>query len=137
MPVKLLTHNGTVFCGAMLIKFAEIWDIQMRFWSAYVLPGNGIVERSHHAIKCIAARSQGSIMEAVYWDNITLKDDITASTAPANSLHMYKACKKNIELAIPHEHRSWNQQSRRCDEGKDPTWLVFYTIQKKNSDRGL
>ena len=64
--------------------------IRMRFRCTYVPSGNGIVERFHCTIKRIDARSQCSIIEAVYWYNVTPKDDTTASTALANSIHMYQ-----------------------------------------------
>ena len=64
---------------------------------------NGIVKRSHCTIKHITTRSQCSVMEAVYW-YMSLKDDITASTAPANAVHMYQACIKIIDVALSCEH---------------------------------
>ena len=42
------------------------------------------MERSHRTIKRIAARTRCSVMEAVYWYNVTPKDDASATTAPAN-----------------------------------------------------
>ena len=53
--------------------------------------GNGIVERSHRTIKRIAARTRCSVMEAVYWYNVTPKDDASASTVPANIIYSYTA----------------------------------------------
>ena len=61
---------------------------------------NWIVERSHCTIKMIAARMQCSIMEAVYWHNVMLKDDKTASTAPVNTTYSYKICIKGINVAL-------------------------------------
>ena len=55
--VELVTDNGTVFCGEMFTKFPEVWGIRMRFRCAYVTSGNGIVQRFHRTIKCMAARS--------------------------------------------------------------------------------
>ena len=45
-------------------------------------------------------------MEAVYWYNVTPKDDITASTAAANSIHTYQAWIKGINVtpACNHTH---------------------------------
>ena len=63
----------------------------MRFRCAYVPAGNGIVERSHRTIKRIAARTRCSVMEAVYWYNVTPKNDASASTAPANLIYSYTA----------------------------------------------
>ena len=103
-PAELLTNNGTVFCGVMFANFADFWIIWMRFCCTFVPSGNRIIEKSHSTIKRIAARSQCSIMKAVYWNNITLKDVTTALTAPANSIHMYQAYIKGINVAPPHEY---------------------------------
>ena len=61
--------------------------------------GNGIVERSH----CIAARTQCSVMEAVYWYNVTPKDDASASTAPANIIYSYTARIRVVDVTLPPE----------------------------------
>ena len=100
LPGQLLTDNGTVFSGEMFTKFAEVWNIQMRFQCTYIPSGNGIVDRSYQTIKCIAARPQCSIMEAVYWYNMTPKDDTTISTAPANSIYTYQTCIKGYQCCI-------------------------------------
>ena len=63
-PAELLTENGAVFSGEEFGSFAENWGIQLRFQCAYVALANGIVERCHHTIKHIAARTCCSIMEA-------------------------------------------------------------------------
>ena len=72
-PAKLLTDNGTVVCGEMFSNFTEVWGISIRIWCAYVHSGNETEERSHRTIKRIATRSQCSIMEVVYWYNVTPK----------------------------------------------------------------
>ena len=77
-PVELLTDNATTFSGEAFSRLAERWGIRMRFRCAYVPAGNGIVERSHCTIKRIAARTRCLVMEAVYWYNVTPKDDASA-----------------------------------------------------------
>ena len=64
------------------------------------LTGNGIVERSHCTIKCIAARMQCSIMEAVYWYNVMLKDDKKSLTAPVNATFSYKIRIKSFDIVL-------------------------------------
>ena len=86
-PAELLTDNGAAFSGEEFGRFAKNWGMQLRFWCAYVPMGNGIVERCHRTIKCIAARMRCSIMEALYWYNVMPKDDATASIAPANAIY--------------------------------------------------
>ena len=75
----------------------------MRFRCAYIPAGNGIVERSHRTIKHIATRTWCSVMEAVYWYNVTLKDDASASTAPANLIYSYTVRIKGIDAMLPPE----------------------------------
>ena len=70
----------------------------MRFRCAYVPAGNGIVDRSHRTLKRIATRTRCSVMEAVYWCNVTLKDDASASTAPANMIYSYTTRIKGIDV---------------------------------------
>ena len=43
-------------------------------------------------------------MVAVYWYNMTPKDDTTISTAPANSIHMYQARVKDIDVTPSRKH---------------------------------
>ena len=64
---------------------------------------DGIIERSHRTIKRIAARIRCSIQEVVYWHNVTLKDDETASTAPTNLTYTYQICLKGIDAALPQD----------------------------------
>ncbi len=41
---------------------------------------------------------QCSIPEAVYWYNVTPKDDATSSTAPANGIYHYEQRIKGIDV---------------------------------------
>ena len=96
-PGELLTENGAAFSGEEFGRFAENWGRQLRFRCVYVPSGNGIVERCHHTIKHIATRMCCSIMEALYWYNVTPKDDAMASTAPANAIYNYHIRVKGID----------------------------------------
>ena len=102
-PVELLIDNAMTFGGETFSKFAEHWSIQIRFRCTYIPAGNGIVERSHRTIKHIATRTQCSVMEAVYWYNVTPKDDVSASTIPANMIYSYPAHIKGIDVILPLE----------------------------------
>ena len=97
LPAELLTDNGVAFSGEEFRRSAENWGIQLRFWCAYVPSGNGIVERCHCTIKHIAARMWCSVMEALYWYNVTPKDDAMASIAPANAIYNYHVWVKGID----------------------------------------
>ena len=102
-PVELLTDNATTFSGEMFSKFAEHRGARIRFRCAYIPAGNGIVERSHRTIKRIATRTRFSVIEAVYWYNVTPKDDASASTTPANVIYSYPARIKGIDVILPPE----------------------------------
>ena len=103
VPVEILTDNAMTFSGETFSRFAECWGVRMRFRCAYVLAGNGIVERSHCTIKRIAARTRCSVMEAVYWYNVTPKDDALVSTAPANIIYSYTARIRGVDVTLPPE----------------------------------
>ena len=89
----------------MFTKFTEVWGIWLKFWCTYIPLGNGILKRSYCTIKHITIRSECSIIEAVYWYNVILKDDATDSTASANSIHVYQTYIKGIDVAPPCEHK--------------------------------
>ena len=76
---------------------ARNWDVHLRFRCIYSPSGNGIVERSHRTVKTIAARKNCSILEAVYWHNVTPKVDVSPCTTPADVLHKYHVWIKGVE----------------------------------------
>ena len=78
-------------------KTCKVLWIQIRFRCVYIPSGNGIVERSHRTMKHIAVRIQCSLTEAVYWHNMTPKDDTTASIAPVNLIYTYHTHMKSID----------------------------------------
>ena len=86
--------------------------------------GNGIIERNHRTVKTIAARKDHTVSEAVYWYNVTPKDDVSPSTAQANALHRYHVRVKGIETnPLPEREVS----GERIKEG-DVVW-VKKTVQ--------
>ena len=82
---KLHTNNDTAFCSIEFRAFAHDWRINLRFYCAYTPAENGIAERCHRTVKGIAARMRCPIQEAVYWRNVTPKDNVSSSTAPADA----------------------------------------------------
>ena len=94
-PMEILTDNGTAFASEQFRKFADSWDVRLRFWCTYVPSGNGIIERNHRTVKTIAARKDCTVSEVVYWYNVTPKDDVSPSTAPADALHRVKGIETN------------------------------------------
>lgn len=88
-PVEILTDNDPAFRGAEVAALLKKWGVHVRFRCAYAASGNGIAERSHRTVKRIAARKKCSIEEALYWYNISPKDNALSNTAPVNRLHNY------------------------------------------------
>ena len=80
---------------------------RMRYRSVYVPEGNGIAERCHHTVKRIAVRSRCSVAEAIYWYNVTPKDNETLSCAPVNGIYQYEQCVKGID---PQTISTWSQK---------------------------
>ena len=39
-------------------------------------------------------------MEAVYWDNVTPKDNVSPLTTPANLIHLYQVQLKGIDALL-------------------------------------
>ena len=88
-PTEILTDNDTVFRSSLLKTFLDEWRVRLWFRCAYVPSGNGIIAR-------IAARKQCTIPVAVYWYNVTPKDDVSSATAPANMVYRYRIRLKGI-----------------------------------------
>ena len=89
-PTELLTDNDPAFRSRRFHAFAVKWGVQLRFRCAHVASGNGIIERCHRSVKVIAARKGCTVAEAVYWHNVTPRDDETADSAPASRLYRYR-----------------------------------------------
>ena len=100
-PAEILTDNDTAFRSRVFESFAQRWGIHMRFRCAHVPSGNGITERCHRSVKRIAARKECTIQEAVYWYNVTPKDDVTPSTCPAAGIYRYEQRLPGIDPVAP------------------------------------
>ena len=98
-PHKILTDNDTAFHSKEFKAFTHEWGIHLRFRCAYAPTGNGIAERCHCMVKWIAARMHCPIQEAVYWYNITPRDDVSPSTVPANRIYCYEVGVKGANHA--------------------------------------
>lgn len=88
-PEEILLDNATAFRSAVFSTFLTRWGVRTLFRCAYYPAGNSIVERCHRTVKCIAARSRCSISDAVYFYNVTPKDDVDEISSPANMIYNY------------------------------------------------
>ena len=119
---EILTDNGTVFTIEWFRKFADSWGVRLRFQCAYVPSGNGI-------IKTIAARKDCTVSEVVDWYNITPKDDVSPSTAPADALHRYHVKVKGIETnPLPEREVS----GQRIKWGEMSSGLKNYAVSARH-----
>ena len=86
-PHKLLMDD-TAFCSREFSAFTHDWRINLQFRCTYT-PRNGIAERCYFTVKHIAARMCCPILEAVYWHNLTPKDNVSPLpiTAPTNGIY--------------------------------------------------
>lgn len=98
---ELLDDSNTAFSNRRFRQFLEEWGFLIRLPCTYVPVGNGIVERCHRTLKRIEARKQCRVIEAVYWYNVTSKDDMSALSAPANMVYSYKVRLKGIDTTCP------------------------------------
>ena len=125
-PEEILTDNATAFRSRAFREFAEKWGIAMRFRSAHQPSGNGIAERCHRTVKRAVARSGCTVQEALYWYNLTPKDDMNAESAPANELYRYEVRLRGIDVNVREPgvvrcrfgvgDRVWvRDPSRKCD----------------------
>ena len=76
--------------------------MHLRFRCAHIPARNGIVECCHRSTKTIAARKNYPTLEAVYWYNVTSKDNLS-STLPADVLHRYHNRVRDIDAMSPPE----------------------------------
>ena len=102
-PPEMLTDNDTAFRSEAFMRFAEKWAMRVRFRSAYVASGKGIAELCHRSVKRIAARMGCPIAEAVYWYNVTPKDDVDPASAPANKLYSYEIRVRGVDRVLTDE----------------------------------
>ena len=87
---ELLLDNSMAFRSAMVAQFADEWGIALRFWAAYALGGNGIVETNHRTIKRIVERGRITPEEATFWYNVMPRKGIEESSVPSNLLFQYR-----------------------------------------------
>ena len=116
---QILTDNVTAFQRSQLKTFLDAWRVRHRFRCAYIPSGNGIIRRCHRTVKRIAARKQCTIPEAVYWYNVTPKDDVSSVTSPANMVYWYRIRLKEINGTLAPTH---NQQQAVFKPG-DQVWV--------------
>ena len=117
-PQELLADNDIAFSSGEFRELSANWGVRLRFRCACVPAGNGIVEWCQRSIKRIAARTRCFVQEAVYWYNVTPKDDTSSLTAPANGIYRYEVRIRNID-PVPTSPASTQNRYRVGD----PVWI--------------
>ena len=97
LPHEFFTDNDPAFCSREFRAFAHEWGVNLWLFYVYAPAGNGIAEHCHHTVKLIAARMHCPIQEAIFRHNVTLKDNESLQTAPANRIHQYELWVKAVD----------------------------------------
>ncbi len=71
---ELLMDNACAFRAEEMQRLLDRWGVRAYYRAAYRPGGNGIVERSHRAIKAMAERSGTSPVEAAYRYNMVQRE---------------------------------------------------------------
>ena len=72
-------------------------------------------------------------MKVLYWYNVSPKDNITTLSTPANSIHNYQACIKDINVAPPLKHTDLGIYEVRDAVCVKTTYSQFSTQFKKGT----
>lgn len=99
-PGELLLDNSTTFKSGPLRELCDNWGVRMIYRAAYRPRGNGIVERNHRTIKRMAARTEGDILDAVFWYNFLPREGIDQNTSPSRRLFLHSW--RNPKVQQPH-----------------------------------
>lgn len=89
-PLEILLDNATVFKSQAFLELCTKWGVLRRFRCAYRASGNGIVERIHRTIKCMAARTNSDVLDMTYWYNVSPKVGTSDATVPANQVFTFR-----------------------------------------------
>ena len=89
-PRELIVDNYTTFYSNDFIELCNGWRVEVIYRAINRPSGNGVVERSHRTIKRIAARSNITIGEAVWWYNNTPS---SGKESPSWMIYNYRCMK--------------------------------------------
>ncbi len=106
-PWQLLLDNSATFRGTALQSLCTKWGVDLVFRAAYRPSGNGIVERHHRTIKTLAQRTGASVLDMVYWYNVTPTDRLNADTVPSSvvSTYLWKLPSEHVSPPAPPLHQ--------------------------------
>ena len=110
-PLKeVLLDNAPSFRSDEIKQLLKKWNIKPIYRAAWRASGNGIVERHHRTIKTMAARTNGSPIEAVYWYNMTPKEGQREESVPHKSVYSYE-----WRMESYHEREEIEEEEPECE----------------------
>ena len=86
---EILSDNAKVFKSEVMVAFCRKWNMRQLFSCKYEPSGNGIVERCHKTIKRMVARTNGSVMEMLFWYNVTPHYKQNPLSVPFSHIYNY------------------------------------------------
>jgi hypothetical protein len=95
-PRELLLDNSATFRSAEVKRLCEAWGVKLLFRCAYRPEGNGIAERIHRTIKRMAARSNGDVLQMVFWYNMSPRKGLDEKSVPHRAIYTYEWKAPNI-----------------------------------------
>ena len=98
-------NNNTTFCSPQVRQFLCEWGVSEYSCDVRMFYQVTIAERSHRSIKRIAARKQCTILEAMYWYNVTPKEDVSPVTVPAIAINTYWIRAKGIDVVLSPDNK--------------------------------
>lgn len=110
-PSELLVDNYTTFYSKEFVEVCNRWGVELIYRASNRPGGNGIVERNHRTIKRIAARSNITIAEAVWWYNNTPSEN---KEPPSWMIYSYK-CMKPVSHKSDNEIEGSTKGKMYCD----------------------
>ena len=127
-PTEMFVDNDTGFHSKVFRDFLSERGVRLHFCCAHIPSSNGIVEWCHRSVKRITVRKQCPIMEAVYWYNVILKDNVSLLTAPANLIHHYRIQLKGINALPPVSQNSLKIVKEMDSDAHFPCWQPVLTF---------
>jgi hypothetical protein len=88
-PKEVLMDNAATFRSSLLLELLTRWNVKPIFRCVNRPQGNGIIERNHRTIKRMAARTEGNILDMVYWYNYTPKTTDDENSVPSAMVYKY------------------------------------------------
>jgi hypothetical protein len=104
-PWQILFDNAASFRSVEIANLCQQWGTRVIFRCAHRPSGNGIVERNHRTIKRMAARSGGSVLDMVFWYNLSPKSGVRQDSVPSRSVSAYdwKPPSVSLDEAVYHQ----------------------------------